>query len=202
MVPTLMAAEEETEFLLCLLLLLMMEIPGVLIAYCGFRLAKNETKDNIKGAAGALAVVMIVAVSFLAEPLVPDKIPFVDIIYFPVLFLLIVSLYVVLSRFVMIREGLTPSRGEFIGKEILVLTALGIWFTVSQLVHEFAPGRENYDSPIESPWLWIENFGSILAAWVFYRLAMRIIEKRRDEEIDQPDGGSAAASIGMTQPRQ
>jgi hypothetical protein len=106
--------------------------------------------------------------------------------------LIAIPLYAGLSRLLMNKAGLIPSRGEFIGKGIVLLVSVMIWLVIPGVVREFAPDGEVYGRPIKNPWLRIESFGSILIAWLSYKIAMRIIERDCDEQNDPPGGESAA----------
>jgi hypothetical protein len=162
-----------------------MAIPGIFAVEFGFRLCRAITKRNIKGAVGAIAALAVLPALSLFPEKPNDR--GVTLAFFLVT-LIAILLYAGLSRLLMNKAGLIPSRGEFIGKGIVLLVSVMIWLAIANAVRKFAPGREAYDHPFENPWLWVENFGSILIAWTFYKIAMRIIVRDCDGQNDPPDG--------------
>jgi hypothetical protein len=120
--------ENLADFLFSSIFMASLASPGGFAAYFGFRLIKEKNKQNIKVSVGTLAVFAV----FFLYVLVGWRVlsnhtgaPFSLLI----MTVAAVLIYIPVSRFLMIREGLTPNpKGEFVGKGIILIIAWQIWF--------------------------------------------------------------------------
>jgi hypothetical protein len=165
-------------------------IPGPLAVYFGLRLTRQKTKRNIKASSGAVAAAGIFGILYLVK--IPiDIIPNYAGAMILILTLAVIALYVTLSRFLMGKEGLIPSRGEFIGKGIVLLITLQIYGISSQWL--VFGGIDK--SPVLLEPLGIRLLVACLIPCAFYVVAVRLIKRNRGKEIDPPDSGNAAVGV-------
>jgi len=155
-------------------------IPGWFAVYFGFRLIKEKSKKNIKGTVGVLAILGVLCLDvFIEWWVLPNHIGK------PISFLLItiaaILLYIPVSRFLMVRVGLTPKpKGEFVGRGIISVIAVQIWLAGTEIAKIYEPKE-----------LWgivfaLYAFGPIIIAWVFHNVAMRFIKEDKAEQAEQP----------------
>ena len=158
-------------YIICLLVF---ALPGILAIYFGFRLIRQKSKKNIKRAVGALAVFG----AFLFFPILNPyweylkEIP--DLLLLLVGSFIMIPVYVAISKFLMKKEGLIPEQGEFIGKGIVGLVSWVLCLACFQLFTQ----NKIPDDNLDKPWQAILSLSPIIIAFVFYRICIRIIEKR------------------------
>ena len=68
------------------------------------------------------------------------------------------------NLFLIIKENLTPIKGEFVGKGIVLIIAWQIWLASTKLVDYFAPVKKGFEYVKEEPWGMIKTFGSLFLA--------------------------------------
>lgn len=169
---------QATDYLALLAIGSILGIPGVFPVFFGFRLLKDKTKRNIKGTVGAFAVLagFLLAARINATDAEPS---FVRDSSSLIATLCVVPFYLLVSRFVMKKEGLVPAKGEFVGKGIVIIIALEIGQCGFDYIDRLVP----IESPLESvrlaPWL---------VAWLFYAVSTRIIGKNRAEGVVAKSG--------------
>ncbi len=163
-------------------------IPAGFAVYFGYRLIKEKNKTNIKGSVGALAVLGVFFLPGFFLIIMPNRIGLLDVKHFGMFYLLLATIatitaYILVSRFLMIREGLTPKpKGEFVGRGIISVIAVQIWLVGTQIANVYAiPIME------KRPWGIISGgflggFGPIIIAWVFHKVAMRFIKEDKAEQ--------------------
>jgi len=146
----------------------MLVFPGVLLIVFGFRLLKERTRRNIKGTVGAFAVLAAFRLAVTIAYMTPA--PKV-MCYFSSLVatLCVVPVYVLVSRFLMMKEGFIPVRGEFIGKGIVLIIAFEIGLSGFSYIDELAPIEPPLDLARLAPWI---------LAWLVYKVSTRIIEDK------------------------
>jgi hypothetical protein len=151
-----------------------MSIPGLMALFFGIALIRKPDKGNIKGTAGALAILGAIWLAASSRALSPESIE--GSLPFLTASLLAIPAYAFVSKYVMTRESLTPEpRGEFIGKGIILLVALQIWSVGSDAIDAYAPVKEGYSHIKEEPWDTLAIIGPILIAWLFYSISVRIL---------------------------
>jgi len=162
------------------IMLILFAAPGGIAVCFGFCLTKEKTKKNIKANVGLL-------VSFVALILVGSvKLPWgLNHISSSSRLLLItivaILIYIPVSRFLMLREGLIPKpKGEFVGKGIILIIAVQIWLAGTEIARAYLPkdfaARE---------WIIgdsIKVIAPILIALIFYKVAMKFIQEDKTEQ--------------------
>lgn len=165
------------DYMFALIILPIMGLPGMLLVVYGFRLLKHKTKRNIKGTVGAFACFAAFWLNaklgrMSTAPLViRDFSPLIATMF-------MVPVYVFVSRFVMMKEGLVPAKGEFIGKGIAVIVALAIAISGDQSTEAI---------PADSPW-GLVRLVPLLVAGLFYGTSRLVIERVKDKEQDEAEG--------------
>lgn len=161
---------------LLLLLLPPISVPGPLAIYNGYKLIQHVSKQSIRRAVGfGSFFACLFSVSAIAEWLPEDVYEQGIGLFFLGTTILAILLYVWLSKILMARAGLLPEKGEFVGKGILTILTIELWVALSSLVDFYAPTKEGYQHIKESPWELLGTFGSILFAWICYKLAVKLI---------------------------
>ena len=153
-------------------------LPGIVALYFGIRLIKATTKRNIKGSVGGCSIIFVFLLFGVIFQYIAKFIHIANIIPFLFATLLVLPLYVYLSRFLMIKENLTPVRGEFIGKGIVLIISCQIWLASNQLINYFIPLKHGSEIR-EDKWMSVSVFGSIFIAILFYKSAMFIINRSK-----------------------
>ena len=86
----------------------------------------------------------------------------------------IITIYILISRFLMLREGLTPKpQGEFVGRGIISIIVVQIWLAGTEIAKIYEP---------KEPWgiiFALCAFGPIIIAWIFHKVAMRFIKEEK-----------------------
>ena len=168
---------------------LIMAIPEIFVIYYSFRLLKEKTKKNIKGTVGSIIVIGALFFSLFIQNFFSELERTGNYLSLFIATLIAIPIYVIISKILMIKEGLSPIKGEFVGRGIVTIIALQIWIISSQMVDHFAPVEKGYTHIKEEPWESVGTFGSIFIAWVFYKVAMLFIKKsQKVEQIDGADG--------------
>ncbi len=92
--------------------------------------------------------------------------------------LLMIPLYVVLSKLLILAEGLTAIKGEFVGKGILTIIALLIWFSLARLADVVVFAREGDSYLPREPWAWglVGFILPIVIACAFYKISARLMK--------------------------
>lgn len=175
--------EKDTfDYVLLLTILLLMTIPGILMAYFGFRLTKHNSGTNIKGVVGTLSIFGVIWVhSLIRDAFGESKIA--SGLSMLTATLVIIPIYVAVSKYWMKTLGLNPVRGEFIGKGIVTIIAWQIWFISSDIARGLTPIKEGYTHVPEEPWGLIGLVGPLLIAVIFCKITMRLIEKNVEPEV-------------------
>ncbi|MEI8246544.1 MAG: hypothetical protein WCI51_11980 [Lentisphaerota bacterium] len=177
----LMMGKESMDYFLPIITL-PVNIPGCLAVYFGFRLIKEKNKRNIKRSAGALAVMAVLLLSVLFASIMPNSIGDRDVKHGFMLSLLlatiaVIPIYILISRFLMIRAGLTPKpKGEFVGKGIILILAWQIWLAGSEIARIYDP---------KEPWgitFALCVFGPTIIAYTFYKVSMRLLREDKTEQ--------------------
>ncbi len=158
----------------------LMSALGFFSLFLGIGLLKEKSKENIKGTVGTLAVFGAFSLAGVIEKYIIQHLP-------PPLLegggslliatVLAIPAYILVSKFLMKREGLIPdSRGEFIGRGILFIIAFQICMVGNVISFTYLPVGQR-DAHIEIfPWELIRGFAPILAAILFYKLAIHFLK--------------------------
>ena len=165
--------ENLADFLFSSIFMASLASPGGFAAYFGFRLIKEKNKQNIKVSVGTVAVFAVFFLYVLVGWRVLSNHTGAS---FSLLIMTIaaVLIYIPVSRFLMIREGLTPKpKGEFVGKGIILIIALQIWLVGSQAL---SPLEAKSSSTIVVGALVL--FVPLIIACIFYKVSMKIIEDK------------------------
>ncbi|MFA6101482.1 MAG: hypothetical protein WCV67_01450 [Victivallaceae bacterium] len=177
----LMMGKESMDYFLPIITL-PVNIPGCLAVYFGFRLIKEKNKRNIKGSVGALAVMAVLLLSVLFASIMPNSIGDLDVKHGFMLSLLlatitVIPVYILISRFLMIREGLTPKpKGEFVGKGIILIISWQIWLAGAQIAKTYEP-KERWGIIFA-----LCLFVPIIIAYTFYKVSMRLLREDKTEQ--------------------
>ncbi len=170
-----------------------MAIPGAFLAYYGWRLTRAKTTQSIKRAVAASAFFAVLYFAVSLSPILQSVAPVLDKAAFDLSLLagtvLAVPAYAFLSRNLMKREDLTPVRGNLIGRGIIAVTAVEIVMLGMRLFDIFAPVEEGHTYLKEDPWMSVGFFGPILIAWVFYKVAVAILQAKGVLPPPIPKGG-------------
>jgi len=162
----------------------MMAIPAVMAANYGFRLLKEKSKKNIKGTIGAFAIFGTIFFgpwisSYFGGP--EGSAGQISLLFGA---LCVIPCYVFVSNQLILGEGLIPTKGEFIGRKIVVLLTFQVWVVFSMLIDEFAPVKQGFTHVKETPWNFVGFIGSFLFAWIFYKLAMKfVVDSRKAQPL-------------------
>jgi hypothetical protein len=163
-------------YLLLLIVGPLMVLPGGLAVYFGLRLAKEKNKKNIKGCVGSLAFLGVFWLSAFLEPALPKHIG--RMLSWLITTAAVIPVYIFASRFLMIQAGLVPElKGEMVGRGILLIISFQIWLVGSEICDAYAPIKKGYSHIKEEPWEAVSVIGPILLAWIFYKVAMRLVKK-------------------------
>ena len=185
---------ELTDSMIALPITVLFAVPGIFTLYFGIRLIKAKTKQNIKGAVGGCAIMLALLLCGSIFEALGEFIKTVSVIPLFIFTLFVIPLYIYVSKFLMIKENLTPVKGEFIGKGIVLIISWQIWLAANQLVNYFAPVKKGTNIK-EEPWMGVGVLGSIFIAVLFYKSVMFILNKRNLEAKDVC--GNAAASCEL-----
>jgi hypothetical protein len=172
-------------------------IPGGLAAYFGFHLIKEKNKSNIKGSVGALAVLgaLFLNMFFVIEIL---KHIGLDVKHFYMCHwflatIVAIAVYIPVSRFMMIREGLIPKpKGEFVGKGIIQIVAVQIWFAGIEIANSYAPTDFKAELGNRFVSLFLIVFAPLIVANFFYMISIKFIKEDKTEQ--SPSSNSAPAN--------
>lgn len=175
--------EDLAELLFSSIFLLSLASPGGFAAYFGFRLIKEKNKQNIKASVGTLAIFSAIFLDVWIEWRLLSNhagTPFSLLI----MTIAAILIYIPVSRFLMIREGLTPKpKGEFVGKGIIQIIAWQIWLAGIQIARVYEP-----KDLVAMPWNSNDNislilifFAPIVVALVFYKVSMKFIPEDKRE---------------------
>ena len=170
------------DYLFSTILMLMMGTPGVIAAYFGFRLIREKTKKNIKGSVGLLVSFAVIILDVFVEWWVlPNHIGTPSSLL--IMTIVVILIYIPISRFLMLREGLTPKpNGEFVGKKIILIIAIEIFVVGSEMIHAYSPN--NFEPrPLRIVAILIAYAAPILIAWIFYKVAMKFIQEDKTEQV-------------------
>lgn len=174
----LMDGESRTDYLSFIIF----TIPGCLAACFGFCLIKEKNKKNIKGCVGLLSIVAVLLLSTSIEWRVLPELSFL------IMTIAVILIYIPASRFLMFREGLTPkSKGEFVGKGIILIISWQIWLAGVQIAKVYGP-KSFEATPLFTLNAFLVDglnvFGPIIIAWVFYKISMRVIKEDKAEQSE------------------
>jgi hypothetical protein len=170
-------------------MMLMMAIPGMILATSGFRLFRATTTGNIKGVVGTLAVIGVFILLPIVSNALEDRFGLNETVYNLPVALIAIAFYVALSKFLMSKAGLTPHEDEFIGRGIILLVSFLIYLSGSALtlpyIFEINNGPGIFPDHFTS--ISLLTFGPILAAVLFFWGSMRGIKKRKPGSFSLPD---------------
>ena len=161
--------------MLSLISLMYIPLGGGLI-YFGVRLAKENNKTNIKGIASILSIsgVLLLA-GFIRHPF--EEFEPATSLSMLLATLLVIPIYIFITKYWMRATGLSPVKSEFIGSKVVYVIVLQIWLVSVKLIDEFAPIKEGYTYVKKEPWGLIYVVGPILLACIFGKIAMMQIKK-------------------------
>jgi len=159
------------------IMLPMMAIPGILTAYYGSRLLREKSKKNIKHTVGAFAFFGALFLGSWVGSFFGGPEKFTGQISLLFGSLCAIPCYLLVSKKLILGEGLVPTKGEFVGRRLIGLLTFQVWFVLTSLIDEFAPVEPGYSYVKETPWEFVGFFGPFLGAWVFYKLAMRFVAR-------------------------
>ena len=156
-------------------------LPSMLAAYFGYRLVRNVTEENIKWGLGTLTAMLAFWLWYEIDAFVKSVVH-EYVANTPSLLLAtltVIPLYVFVCAAVLKREGIPVGRyRSLIGKPAIFLVALQIW-SLGIDIHR-AYGYREGEVTFISPFLGL--FGPIIAAWVFYKVAMKVVGRNGDNQ--------------------
>jgi hypothetical protein len=93
--------------------------------------------------------------------------------------ILIITIYILISRFLMLREGLIlKPKGEFVGKGIISFIAVQIWLAGVEIARLY-----EHKDLVDQPWSFLlYGFGPLIIAWIFYKVSIRFIKEDKAEQ--------------------
>jgi hypothetical protein len=167
-----------------LLLFSLLSIPGIIGAYYGFRLIRDKNKKNIKMTVGLLLLFCAFVVLAVAVDVFDNLIEIKFMSFALIATIISIPFYVALCKILMKREGLTPIKGEFIGKGLITLIAWLVYFCCSELLRLFDLANLEKQSFLLSL---VVVLGPIIVAMLFYKLAMQLISKNSESTTAELD---------------
>jgi hypothetical protein len=164
-------------FFYYLFLMLVLSVPGIMAAYNGFKLIRQKNKKYIKGSAGALCIFGVFLASAITGSVFGIFIESKMMFFLLLAAVIILPTYILLSKFLMKREGLTPIKGEFIGRGVMQIIALLIWISGSTVIDSFKlMDQGNVVLAL------VSGLAPLIIAVVFYDIATKIIEKNNAKQ--------------------
>jgi hypothetical protein len=171
---------DASDILFSLLFFPLMSTFGFFPVFFGIVLLKEKNKENIKGTVGALTVFGASSLAMFIENNIIQQLPPQILeggLSIFIATLLAIPAYILVSKFLMKQEDLTPdSRGEFIGKGILFIIAFQMWMVGSSSFEAYGPVAQGYSYLKKEPWNLIGFVAPILAAILFYKLAIHFLK--------------------------
>ncbi len=173
----------------------LVSLPGAIALYYGVRLLKEKNEFNIKRTVGTLifciAFMIYLVIGTHIEKMVQEQgLSFLRIYHVLFVFmfsLTVIPVYVFISRYVLIKEGFSPKRNEYVSKGMLMIVSTVIWGSCSGLVDAFSPIIEGYFNIKEFHWEMTMFFGPVIFAWIYYLTAKKLLGlSSRKRSIESP----------------
>ncbi len=159
-----------------LFLFIWMSIWGVFLLVCGIKVLKESSKDSIKATVGSICLFAFIYTSarlgsYLENGIdgfPPDAIRIIEAVLNFILVLTAIYLYVLLSKYVISKEGDMPVKGEFIGKKIVFVISLSLANILYEIHHVYY-----FDWDVE--YRLLPGILMLLSPFIFYGLGCRIL---------------------------
>ena len=157
-------------------------VPAFMLLHYGWELVAEVDKTNIKGCIGGTVIFAFLWLALFVNNHISEKIAEISFTLFLIGTLFMFWIYVILSKLAMKKANLIPDeKGEFIDRNIISILAILVCFSFSEMVVVIAPDETNSPLYLEPPWGSIANFGSILAAIIFYKAGVHFFVKDREK---------------------
>lgn len=183
---------KDTDLFACFFFSLL-SVPGIIVAYNGLKLIRQKNKKYIKGTVGTLCIFIAFLAVAVIGSLFENLIELNIMILLLIAMILILPIYIFLSKFLMKQEGLTPIKGEFISRGIIKSIAVLIWLSGSSMIDIHSnlglKDRLSINLLIDL----VSGLAPLIIAVAFYDIAMKIIEKNNAKQaVDHADTATPA----------
>ncbi|MBN2211337.1 MAG: hypothetical protein JW709_08070 [Sedimentisphaerales bacterium] len=179
-----MEEKEAFDYWFMLTMIPLMSSPGVIAVYFGAKLVRTPNERNIKWTVGAGVVFLAFLISALLDWLTPvlNSVSRSHSVTFLIATMIVIPLYIIVCRWVMKAEGMAVGHySHYLSKGIVFIVALQFWMIGEELFERYYPKEQGRDYMPKEPWGPFVFFVPLLAAWIFYKIVMWVIEKKKEK---------------------
>lgn len=171
-----------------IVMLLVLALPGFSCLFFGVDLLRHMCTRNIKGTVGSLLIAVVVwIVSALVGVLAADRSELAFSLALIFGTVLALPVYTAACQALLRREGfVVPGARELMGKTVVLLIALQIWWLANLLFTTYSPRQPGDPDLLAQPWPMVALVVPILIAIAFYKITNAALGNSKSDPAPLP----------------